>query len=58
NPIWKTPATLFANFILGIPQLPGSSEAWIQTFLIPSFNLCPKILPLPPKFGLAWKSSL
>ncbi|EGO20468.1 hypothetical protein SERLADRAFT_399338, partial [Serpula lacrymans var. lacrymans S7.9] len=58
KPIWTILAMLFANFILRIPQLLGSLEAWIQIFLILFFNLCPKILPLPPVFGLAWKSSL
>ncbi|EGO21017.1 hypothetical protein SERLADRAFT_398191 [Serpula lacrymans var. lacrymans S7.9] len=43
KPIWTIPATLFANFMLRIPQLLGSLEAWIQIFLILFFNLCPKI---------------
>ncbi|EGO18846.1 hypothetical protein SERLADRAFT_403600 [Serpula lacrymans var. lacrymans S7.9] len=43
KPIWTIPAMLFANFILRIPQLLGSLEAWIQNFSIPFFKLCPKI---------------
>ncbi|EGN93357.1 hypothetical protein SERLA73DRAFT_63999, partial [Serpula lacrymans var. lacrymans S7.3] len=42
KPIWTIPAMLFANFILRIPQLLGSLEAWIQIFLIPFSNYAQK----------------